>query len=589
MDYLALVYQQLNDPDVAADQLRPKLNDYEHEAQQYLATEIKCFELRLDDGELEPVYKVGKFKQTDIDQLSVKEIAYIKDRLINESALFLIARYAHILFRKTRDNRFAIQAISAYQQLAAQYLTLLSSGERNNIDFMDMVEAYAHLSFTVKYQVETCREQLIWWYENPNQKPFYYELFLKLFIASKLFKPLHLTGFTEKALTYVSQMNFGYEAEDFLETCLALAKKEQADKQPIYTRMAENQMGLANKRPDETGLIKADCYLKASQYYKQAKHIQKANETLRLLHAHKKDIKLGYVTVRTDVTEIKVAVSNIADYMLASQPRTVFIAIAIDQRLLPDISKFKPDKEAAFLNAVRVSAFDINGNTQILTDFEKKRRDIFMDVQFRIELFIPFLIKDLVKKMKASNRDFVAEGLDYFSHTWFQNELAQTALSDTQFTYRWMTSLRPALEILLKVNITEKESLLTPEQQMAFDQLAVKFEGLLRDLCNMAGLTTIKVREDQTVNKDVNDLLQSPELQNKFKKDDLDFWLYAFTACGYNIRNNVAHAFYHDHNYTVGLSNILLVAYVRLAKYNDIVRQALKNGKPEKAKRKVEK
>ncbi|WP_162847034.1 DUF4209 domain-containing protein [Mucilaginibacter gracilis] len=178
--------------------------------------------------------------------------------------------------------------------------------------------------------------------------------------------------------------------------------------------------------------------------------------------------------------------------------------------------------------------------------------------------------------MKKSKRDFVAEGLDYFNHTWFQNELVKTALSDTQFTHRWMTSLRPALEILLKVNITDKEKLLTPEEQMAFDQLAVKFEGLLRDLCGMAGLTTIKVREDQTVNKDVNELLQSPELQTKFKKDDLDFWLYTFTACGYNIRNNVAHAFYYDHNYTVALSNILLVAYVRLAKYNDIVRKAMK-------------
>jgi hypothetical protein len=266
--------------------------------------------------------------------------------------------------------------------------------------------------------------------------------------------------------------------------------------------------------------------------------------------------------------------------MLASQPRTVFIGLAIDPHLLPDISKFKPNKDEAFLNAVQVSAFDINGNSQVLSDFEKRRRNLFMDVQFRIELFIPFLIKALINKMKKSKRDFVAEGLNYFGLSWFRNELAQTVLSDNQFTYRWLTSLQPALEILLKLNITNKENRLTPKEQMAFDQLAVKFEGLLRDLCGMAGLTTIKVRGDQTVNKDLNDLLQSPELQTKFRKDDLDFWLYTFTACGYNIRNNVAHAFYHDHNYTVALSNILLVAYVRLAKYNDIVRQAMLSGAP---------
>lgn len=581
-NYLELVYAQLAEPDYAADNLRGMLQHQDQVTQSHLATEIKCFELRLDEGDLEPVFSAGDFKQTDISQLTAPEIAYIEDRLSVEKDKFLIARYAHILFRKTRDNRYALQAIPAYHDLASEYFNLLPSKAKNIIEFMDMVEAYAHLSLTIKYQADECRAQLISWNEQHDQKAFYYECFLKLFTKSKLFKPAHLSGFTEKALSYVHQLNCGFEAEDYLETCLALAKKEQADQQPIYTLMAENQLKLADKRPDDTGLIRADCYLKASEYYKKAKNQEKANETLRLLQAHKKDIKLGYVTVRTDITKTNDAIVNIASHMLASQPRTVFNALAIDQRLLPDISKFKPDKDAAFLNSVRVSAFDINGNTQILSDFEKKRRDIFMEVQFRIELFIPFLIKELVNQMKKANRDFVAEGLDYFNHTWFQNELAKTALSDTQFTYRWMTSLRPALEILLKVNITEKEKLLTPEEQMAFDQLAVKFEGLLRDLCGMAGLTTIKVREDQTVNKDVNELLQSPELQTKFKKDDLDFWLYTFTACGYNIRNNVAHAFYHDHNYTVALSNILLVAYVRLAKYNDIVRQAMKIGEIQK-------
>lgn len=529
----------------------------------------------LSDGDLVPVFSAGDFKQTDINKLTDAEIDYIKQRLGAEQNDFLVARYGHILFIKKRDNRYALQAIAAYRRLATIYQSLLPTKEKNNIDFMNMVEAYAHLSSIIKHDLESSRGQIITWYEQPDQQPFYYRCFLKLMADSKLFKPAHLSGISNKALQYARQLSFGFEAEDFLESCLEVAKKEQADQQPIYQLMAENQIGLADKRPDETGLIKADCYLKASQYYKKAKLPEKANEILRLLHAHKKNVKLGYVTVQTDVTETKKAIADIADYMLTSQPRTVFIAVAIDQRLLPDIAKYKPSKDTAFLNGVRVSAFDINGNTQILNDFEKKRRDIFLDVQFRIELFIPFLFEDIVAKMKQTDRDFTAEGLDYFSHTWFQNELAKRNLSDTEFRYRWLDSLRPAFEIILNVNTKEKSSLLTATEQMAFDQLSIKFEGLLRDLCEMAGLTTTKVRDDQTVNKDINELLQSEELQTKFQKQDLDFWLYTFTACGYNIRNNVAHTFYRDHNYTVALSNILLVAYVRLAKYNDIVRQAL--------------
>lgn len=574
-NYLEFVYAELMNPDYAAINLRDKLKGCSEDTKFFINIEIKCFELRLDDGDLEPVFLAGDFKQTDIDLLTPEEIQYIKERLGSEDNMFLRARYAHILFKKTRDNRYALQAIPAYHGLASEYFKLLPTKEKNIIDFFDMVEAYGTISTIVKYEVEECRNQITKWYEKPYQHAFYYQCFLKFITQSKLFKPIHLKGFTEKALNYIPQVNDCYDVEDLLEACLALARKELANQQPVYLLMAENQIKLSNgENQDAAGLIKADCYLKASECYKKAKALDKANEVLRLLQEHKKNIKLTSILVRSEISRTDDAITNIAEYMLNSQPKTVFIALAIDQRLLPDISTFKPDRDGAFLNGIRVSSFDINGNTQVLSDFEKKRRDIFMDVQFRIELLIPFIIKELVKQMEKLDRGFVAEGLDYFSHTWFQNELAKTALSD-KLTYRWMTTLQPALQILLNINRERKENLLTPEEQMAFDQLAIKFEGLLRDLCEMAGLTTIKVREEQTVNKDINDLLQSTELQDKFQKKDLDFWLYTFTGCGYNIRNNVAHAFYRDHDYTVTLSNILLVSYVRLAKYNDIVRQAM--------------
>jgi hypothetical protein len=119
--------------------------------------------------------------------------------------------------------------------------------------------------------------------------------------------------------------------------------------------------------------------------------------------------------------------------------------------------------------------------------------------------------------------------------------------------------------------------LLTAYQQMAFDQLAVKFEGLLRDLCEVGNITVTKIIKDQIVAMDVNDLLQSAKLNSKFDKIDLDFWRYAFTGSGYNIRNNVAHAFYRDSDYTMALANILVMAYIRIAKYGGIVKSAMKN------------
>jgi hypothetical protein len=306
-NYLELIYAQLADPDHAADNLKEILRDYNERTQPLLLTEIKCFELRLDNGILEPIFSAGAIKQTDVSQLTESEIAYIKNRLAAENENFLIARYAHILFTKTRDNRYGRQAISAYHQLASDYLTLLP---KNSFDFMTIVEAYAQLSLRIKYQIEECSAQLISWYELAGQATFYYECFLKLFTSSGLCKPLQLTGFTERALNYVQQLDDEFEAADFLETCLALAKKERADQQPIYMLMAANQLSLAVKYPDNTGLVRAECYRKASEYYKKAKNALKANEALRLLQAHKKNIKLDQVSVRTDITQTNDAIST---------------------------------------------------------------------------------------------------------------------------------------------------------------------------------------------------------------------------------------------------------------------------------------
>ena len=534
----------------------------------------------LRNGNLVPFLEIGDFKKTDISLLGDDEINYIKDRLALESQSELIARYAHILYSKAPDNRYAKKAIPAYRDLGNQYLNLLSTKEKNILDFIDVAKAYITLSILIKHELDECRDQIINWYSVKAQDQFYYRCLNEIFASSKLFKKDHLLGYTKSALEHFVAIKCAFEAEDYLESCLLLAKKEGVNLSSIYVLMAENQLKLAEKREiDATGIIRADCYLKAAKYYKDARELSKSNNILRQLDAHKKNIKLTSVSTKLGAEQLRglsESITLLAKYFLDAFPETFFIGLAIDNRLLPSPSGYKQNPDNNFLNYCRVSSYDININTHILSDLEKKKRDLFIYVKMGIEMTIPFLIVEIVKQMKTQDRDFVQEGLLYFKNTWFRNELQQTILSEEPKLYEWMTSLQPAIEILLKVNIEEHDSLLTPEQQMAFDQLAIKFEGLLRDLCQLADITTTKVRDDQTVAIDINGLLQSEELQSVFEKKDIELWQYTFTGCGYNIRNNVAHTFYRPHNYTVKLSNILLVSYVRLAKYGNIVLTAMK-------------
>lgn len=219
----------------------------------------------------------------------------------------------------------------------------------------------------------------------------------------------------------------------------------------------------------------------------------------------------------------------------------------------------------------RVSSFDINTNTHILNEYDKKKQKVFLYYQIGLELTLPLLFNELIKETKMQQRDFIQEGLIYFEGSWFQIELQKATTSDFSIVYKWMPILKPALNLLLQSATLNGNELLTSEQQMAFDQLAVKFEGLLRDLCQLANITITKAVENQTLMLDINELLKSNELVGVFEDKDIELWQYAFTSCGYNIRNNVAHAFYRPTNYTINLSNILLTTYIRLAKYSEIV------------------
>jgi hypothetical protein len=578
MGYLKVVYSHIGNPDYLSTKIEAWIEKFPEPDRSYLAMEAKCFKLLLTDGDLEPFFQVGDYKDTNISLLTDHEVSYIKGRLETETESFLISRYAHVLFKKLRDNRLAKKAIPAYRDLALNYLGQLPTEDKNILDFINVVKAYAMLSFAVKHEIDNCREQVLTWYNLEHQDLFYYQMFLGLFAESKLFQQKHLAGHTDTAISHISADTKNSYLEDYLKVCLAVAQKEGIELKPVYLLMAENQLGIAaDHRDDTSGIIAANCYLGASHYYKLANERDKSNAVLRDLQEHKKNIKLSQVRVRMSAKNSKIltdSIVEIASAMLRSHQTTVLLGIAISQGLMPDLEAYKPDLQNDFLNMCKLSVYDINGNTQILNEFEKKRRDSFIYVQSGLELTIPLLFKEIVKQMLTMNRDFVKEGFEYFEKTWFQSEISQFILSEDPRPFRWMTSLKPALELLLKINVKSEGYILRVEEQMAFDQLSVKFEGLFRDLCVIAEITTTKVRENQTVAMDINELLQSKELAKSFDRKDVDLWQYTFTGCGYNIRNNVAHAFYRENDYTVKMSNLLLFAYIKLAKYGSIIKNA---------------
>lgn len=546
---------------------------------QYYDTEVKCFGLMIEKGSLLPIMEFNSSKTTDISLLSTEEIEYIKGRALVEKRHYLVARYNHILFLLLKNNNHAHMAIQAYYSLAKDYFSKLYTEKHHVNGFISLVEAYVNLSISTKYEIVKCKAQLFKWFNQQNQHLYYYESFLRLFVEIKIVKREDLNGYIEKSLNIFESHKTDSHNEDFLEVCVLLAKKEGVSTKPIYRLMADTQLALIKEAlHDNSELLENQRLVDAAKFYKLAGDYQQSKDILVEINEHKKTIQfdiISHTIGKTDLDVIKECAKNIAIYHLKQHPETIFFPIALDKRIVPQLGKGFSE-ENSFLRTINTSYYDINLNCHHLTDFELDRREAFQGFQFELELSLPFYFSELIKEMSNQKRNIVTEGLHYFENTWFRRILKKGP-QDNSIEYSWMPMLKPALEILIRANNEERRQQLTYEEQMSFDQLAIKFEGLLRDICSLAKINTIKVYDNQTVAKDINELLQTKELANVFQDEDIRLWQYTFTGCGYNIRNNVAHAFYLPKDYTITLSNILILAYIKLAKYGNVINQAPKN------------
>jgi hypothetical protein len=193
MGYLKVVNRHFADPNYFSFEIDAQIGEF---------IEMKCFKLLLADGDLKPFFEVGDYKDTDISLLTDEEMTYIRSRLDTATEPYLVSRYAHVLLKKSRDNRLAKKAIPAYHDLALQYLEQLPTEGKNVLDFINAVKAYGLLSVAVKHEVDNCRERVLTWYSLAEQDLFYYQMLLDFFAKSKLFQQKHLAGRTATALSH---------------------------------------------------------------------------------------------------------------------------------------------------------------------------------------------------------------------------------------------------------------------------------------------------------------------------------------------------------------------------------------------------
>ena len=139
--------------------------------------------------------------------------------------------------------------------------------------------------------------------------------------------------------------------------------------------------------------------------------------------------------------------------------------------------------------------------------------------------------------------------------------------SGQSITATWFSQIDYGIEALIKQYNRFMQGKPT-DWRLPVDILSIRFEGILRDMVGDYGGRVTKVGRDSSISQALlDDLLREPCLLQIFREEDVEFFEFVFTAKGYNIRNNVAHAFYIPNDYGMIEATLVFLCILRLTKY----------------------
>ncbi len=249
-----------------------------------------------------------------------------------------------------------------------------------------------------------------------------------------------------------------------------------------------------------------------------------------------------------------------------------------DSPLFPDIQKtLKTATEAynsSFLSAIATTQFDINANIKTLSEQESIDNEVYKTylMSFGLSVLPTFVrvISNGVINGKLSYNHVYNFLLQY---SWYGQKFPKMKMrinSKNDIDYNWLSLLAPALHNFLtqiETSILLKSYTRFSNWILCIDSLTLKFEGALRDFIRLTGTSTSKIKDEETREMLLEDLLNSSAAKELFTENDLALFKFVFTKKGDNIRNNVAHCFYHSDDYSFDKICRIFICILRLGKY----------------------
>lgn len=565
--------------------------------------EVDFFNIMIEEGKLKPMFtgtndKGEVIEYPSLDRFDDRTYEYLIGRLDSTSNPLLKARYSHILWCSPKKHaKYAEIAVDSYLELIKIYEAKdkKEPQEHYGLDVLKTIKNAYSIACQIKYKVDKMKSELrrlVNTFNLESSSSFalranLIELMLK---DKRQFPKKDFLGFenicwqVSESLTKSGNI---HGAIDMLELGEKVDQKLEKKMQDWRRQIAESYETLMKQAEKGNNLASLTFCQSALENYKKLKDKNKINELEKKYSGLKNSMKLAEFKTEIDLTEHLKICREVAQKVVQNAPDEIIKVLMLDKNLLPrykDMEKIAEEHSKKFIaqHLFPTEILDQSGHpAQHFSDEdEKKYYGILQQYDWELKLNKIYLINEIFFAAIRENKlsaDILLRFLN--RHSWFGKNIPKKFPNNKTIDYNWLNLIAPAIhEYFIQMHYYFLNRINYPNLVLSIDSITLKVEGLLRDICQFAGVTTFYMTKDSkdrsiTREKDIHALLYEESIKRLFDEDDLLFFKFLLVEkAGYNLRHKVAHSLMLFQEYSINYMHLLILALLRLGKY-DFVKQ----------------
>ncbi len=520
-----------------------------------------------------------------------EEFNYLIQRQKQTKNIQLKVKYSHILWLSPKKHlQFAIDALSQYIKIIRD----LNSTVWNNDEKIDVHSLkhnlsnalYLAISTSKTTEIEKIKKQIL-----SITRKFRFNLdntfinigLVQLMLSNpKVFKQSDFKNLDKSCLKYAKRQTSLHSKIDILRVGERVSNKLGFRNSVYLEEIAKSFEELSYQREDGTNIASITFCQEAIKYFKKLKNVSKVKKLEERYKHLKQTMQLGQFNHKFDLTETIKGVKKIADEVLKQSTDNIIAFLMYSPMIFPpyqylfdEAMKRKNENMFQFLFGTTLSDEFGHTSAHFSDEDEKIHFAIMESFGFRIQMTSVLLLQEIIFRAVAKNKLSSIAFLNFIRNkSWLGNDITVTYKQGEENNFNWIHTLGPGInDFFSQIFFFYQNPLNIPNFVLAIDSLSIKIEGILRDICELRGVTTFFQTDDAkgrsiVKEKDINALLREDTIKNTLSKDDLMLLQFLLVdKAGWNLRNRVAHTLIRTANgYGIEHMLLLIVVILKLAK-----------------------